>query len=208
VPASRGALRESRVASRESTGEGVVVDLAERIILDALARVAGRPDGLPLFAARAGAGLFKPSIAGKQAARRCLDAGLVRVVRRELRGKNVQEICDITDQGLAYLLEAAARLRVSGSQASDDAGRAIRVTLEAWHRCGALGDCPLPELFRRLRDALPSLTIGQFHDRLRLLHHEGAIYLHPWTGPLYELPEPAIALLVGHEIAYYASLRA
>jgi hypothetical protein len=65
----------------------------------------------------------------------------------------------------------------------------------------------LPELFRRLRDAYPSLTVGQFHDRLRLLHRGEKIYLHPWTGPLYELPEPACALLVGHEIAYYASLR-
>jgi len=29
----------------------------------------------------------------------------------------------------------------------------------------------------------------------------------PWTGPLYDLPEPHFALLVGHEVAYYASSR-
>ncbi len=39
------------------------------------------------------------------------------------------------------------------------------------------------------------------------MHQAGRIYVHPWTGPLHELPEPAYALLVGHEIAYYASLR-
>ena len=35
----------------------------------------------------------------------------------------------------------------------------------------------------------------------------GRSHLHPWTGPLYALPEPAFALLVGHEVAYYASIR-
>jgi hypothetical protein len=52
------------------------------------------------------------------------------------------------------------------------------------------------------------LTIGRFHDGLRRLHDEGQAYLHPWTGPLYAMPEPAFALLVGHEVAYYASPRA
>jgi hypothetical protein len=65
-------------------------------------------------------------------------------------------------------------------------------------------DCPLPELFRDL--PCPT-TLGLFHDSLRKLHGEGLIYLHPWTGPLYELPEPALSLLVGHEIVYYASVK-
>jgi hypothetical protein len=73
--------------------------------------------------------------------------------------------------------------------------------------CGAAEDCPLPELFRQVQAAAPSLTIGVFHDECRRRHDAGQIYLHPWTGPLYELPEPRYALLVGHEIAYYASLR-
>lgn len=64
-------------------------------------------------------------------------------------------------------------------------------------------DCPLPELYRRA--AAPS--IGAFHDALRRLHDRGAVYLHPWTGPLYAVPEPAFALLVGHGVAYYASAR-
>ena len=73
---------------------------------------------------------------------------------------------------------------------------------------GASEDCPLPELFRHARQSSPGLTIGHFHDGLRRLHERGQVYLHPWTGPLYDLPEPAYALLVGHEIAYYASIRA
>ena len=64
-------------------------------------------------------------------------------------------------------------------------------------------DCPLPHLYRTLSEQ----TIGQFHDALRQLHSQQRIYLHPWTGPLCELPEPALALLVGHEVAYYASAR-
>jgi hypothetical protein len=72
---------------------------------------------------------------------------------------------------------------------------------------GSGEDCPLPELFRLARAADPSLTAGRFHDALRRLNDDGSIYLHPWTGPLYDLPEPTYALLVGHVVAYYASRR-
>lgn len=64
-------------------------------------------------------------------------------------------------------------------------------------------DCPLPDLYRRAG----ATSVGAFHDALRTLHDRGAVYLHPWTGPLYALPEPAFALLVGHGVAYYASIR-
>ncbi len=74
--------------------------------------------------------------------------------------------------------------------------------LSQWHESG---DCPLPELFRRCSQ--DRFTIGQFHDELRRLLQEEQIYLHPWTGPLPEIPEPALALLAGHGIAYYASRR-
>lgn len=72
---------------------------------------------------------------------------------------------------------------------------------------GSGEDCPLPELFRRALVQAPSLTAGRFHDALRRLNDDGRVYLHPWTGPLYDLPEPAYALLVGHMVAYYASRR-
>ena len=83
----------------------------------------------------------------------------------------------------------------------------LRTHLAEWQSGGGTGDCPLPELYRRLRAGHPALTVGQFHDGLRQLHERQQVYLHPWTGPLYALPEPALALLVGHEVAYYASER-
>ncbi len=92
-------------------------------------------------------------------------------------------------------------------QPADDAPALLLARLSEWQASGASEDCPLPELYRRAQTALPGLTVGGFHDALRRLHEAGRIYLHPWTGPLHALPEPPFALLVGHEIAYYASLR-
>lgn len=79
--------------------------------------------------------------------------------------------------------------------------------LARWHDARPNEDCPLPELYRVAAKSSPHLSIGQFHDGLRQLHDDGRVYLHPWTGPLYELPEPPYALLVGHVVAYYASKR-
>jgi hypothetical protein len=83
---------------------------------------------------------------------------------------------------------------------------AILQSLARWEQPGASEDCPLPELFRQAQAACPGLSLGLFHDALRRQQDAGRIYLHPWTGPLYAIPEPPCALLVGHEIAYYASL--
>jgi len=87
-----------------------------------------------------------------------------------------------------------------------DLGEEIAAKLAEWAESptGITRDCPLPELYSSLNET-PSL--GEFHDALRTLHTEARLYLHPWTGPLYAMPEPACALLVGHEVAYYASLR-
>jgi hypothetical protein len=79
--------------------------------------------------------------------------------------------------------------------------------LTRWSQAGGQDDCPLPDLYRQLQADCPALTIGQFHDALRQLHASGQVWLHPWTGPMYEVPEPSFALLVGHEIAYYVSSR-
>jgi hypothetical protein len=80
----------------------------------------------------------------------------------------------------------------------------LRAHLTDW---SGAGDCPLPDLYRSLQAAHPDLTIGRFHDGLRDLHDRGQVYLHPWTGPLYAMPEPPFALLIGHEVAYYVSAR-
>jgi hypothetical protein len=83
---------------------------------------------------------------------------------------------------------------------------AILTHLDMWQAAGALDDFPLPELYDRVNRAA-TMTIGQFHDALRTLCEQKRIYLHPWTGPLYSLPHPEYALLIGHQVAYYASLR-
>jgi hypothetical protein len=80
---------------------------------------------------------------------------------------------------------------------------AVLAELTRWQHAGASEDCPLPHLFQQLSPR----SIGEFHDVLRRLHDLAKIYLHPWTGPLYDIPEPPYALLIGHEIAYYASIR-
>jgi hypothetical protein len=103
-----------------------------------------------------------------------------------------------------------AFLQETGTPPTDNSAivQAVVEQLGRWQKaCGASEDCPLPELFRQVNGRLPGLSIGQFQDVLRQLQDTDQIYLHPWTGPLYALPEPPHALLAGHEIAYYASLR-
>ena len=217
-----------------------------RLILDALSRAAAEPAGMPLFKAKAAAGLFPATPAARQAAQRCKDDGYLHIVHTAPR-----EICAITDKGRQWLVTQAsprqvledfvrlleerrqqaaelitAARNVAASVESlkstveqlrpaerpDNSGGPldlcadIQAHVEQWHDTSP-GDCPLPELFRRLREVHPDLTVGCFHDGLRDLHARGVIYLHPWTGPLYDLPEPPFALMTGHEIAYYASPR-
>ncbi len=95
----------------------------------------------------------------------------------------------------------------NGSNGSGAWKLAIIQHLRSWQQTNTLEDCPLPELLRVARRQYPSLTIGQFHDELRRLNEGEEIYLHPWTGPLYEVPEPPCALMIGHEVSYYASWR-
>jgi hypothetical protein len=110
-----------------------------------------------------------------------------------------------TEASCAALKTIAAKV-LAGGERGDPAWAAVLLAhLE--RRRAAEEDCPLPELYRVILQTEPSLSVGQFHDALRQLHDRGRVYLHPWTGPLYDLPEPPFALLVGHEVAYYASLR-
>ena len=102
---------------------------------------------------------------------------------------------------------AIAILHPPETEMASDLCAAILAQLSEWS--GAAGeDCPLPKLFQCLAESGPPPSIGEFHDSLRKLYDEKAIYLHPWTGPLYALPEPNYALLAGHNIAYYASIPA
>lgn len=243
-----------------------MADKSTQLVLEALSRAVTDPAGVPLHGTKTAPGLFAGSGPSRKAAQRCKEDGYLRLVRTEARGKAVQEICALTEKGLAYLLsqvspkqvledlvrglearkaqlgelvgaarqaqngldslktvaeKVLAKVQGTGSPAADANAlhdewerngalswtAALLAHLEQWQTSGATEDCPLPELYCKVRQAAPTLTIGRFHDGLRHLYERGQIYLHPWTGPLSELPEPPYALLVGHEIAYYASLR-
>jgi hypothetical protein len=237
-----------------------MADKSTQLLLDALTQAAAEPAGVALHASKGAPGLFGATAAAKQAAQRCKDEGYIHVVRTEMRGKTAQEVCAITEKGLAYLLQelspkqvladlvraldarqAQAGDLVAAARQSQASVEALKATVEKflhqlqkpatpvgpavsgngvdtwtgamlaylvrWEASGASEDCPLPELFRQAKQASQYVTIGQFHDSLRRLHDQEQIYLHPWTGPLYEIPEPPYALLVGHDIAYYASRR-
>jgi hypothetical protein len=102
----------------------------------------------------------------------------------------------------ASLAGSAALVAVNGKSKPAGLGEKILELLDRWQ---GTGDCPVVELYHLLGPE--PITIGQFHDELRRLLQEEQIYLHPWTGPLPEIPEPGLALLAGHGIAYYASRR-
>lgn len=89
---------------------------------------------------------------------------------------------------------------------SNDADRVVQHALGRW-QAEASEDCPLPELYRQVELVQSGLTPGLFHDALRRLHAAGRVYLHAWTGPIETMPEPVFALLIGHDVAYYASGR-
>ncbi len=82
----------------------------------------------------------------------------------------------------------------------------IFILLKEWSDSGRAGDCQLYYLYQQLSPLCPGITPGAFHDALRNLRQKKLIELHPWTGPLYEIPKPELALMAGHEIACYASL--
>jgi hypothetical protein len=241
-----------------------MADKSTQLILDALSRAVHDPDGVPLHGNKNTEGLFAATAAAKQAAQRCKDEGFLRVAGSDGNGRAAQELCAITEKGLAYLLSEANPKHVledfvrvlearqtqvetlaqntqrmqAGLESLKTAAQGILKQLHAnqpqtlpcdktsangngtapwqsaavdklahWHANTTAEDCPLPELYRHARLHHTSLTIGEFHDGLRQLHAQERIYLHPWTGPLYAMPDPPLALLIGHEIAYYASLR-
>jgi hypothetical protein len=105
---------------------------------------------------------------------------------------------------------SAARVAVSartGAGLGDRAelAEALKQHIRDWHAAQPSADIPLPGLYRALQRRFPALSVGQFHDELRRLHAAGAVRLQPWTGPLSELPEPALALLAGHAVMYFVS---
>ncbi|HEY7152467.1 MAG TPA: hypothetical protein VH575_00775 [Gemmataceae bacterium] len=133
----------------------------------------------------------------------CLKSNVEKVLQHTYRPDSSSERGGLKALFAGFLQEANSSHGAGASAAvSHDI---LLAELTRWHKSGTPEDCPLPHLYRQMPAS--SCSIGQFHDALRQLHDRGEIYLHPWTGPLYEIPEPPYALLIGHEIAYYASRR-
>jgi hypothetical protein len=61
----------------------------------------------------------------------------------------------------------------------------------------------LGEIYRTQKADGPAASLGQFHDALQDLAAAGRVRLSPWTGAMYQLPDPECCLLVGREIMGY-----
>lgn len=201
-----------------------------QLVLTALARAATQPRMQPLHGQAKAGGLFPASASGKRAAQysreqgyldesgRLQPKGLAYLIQErpprqlledfvraiEAREKQLtdlgQQICTLLSSHEEMREHLINMLKVYDQPISlpleDELLRAIR-------KWSGPQDMPLPELYRQ---AGQGHSIGQFHDALRLLVKRLEVRIQPWTGPLYALPEPELALLIGHEIGYYVSL--
>lgn len=62
----------------------------------------------------------------------------------------------------------------------------------------------LPEIYARLQASRPRLTLGQFHEGLRILHERRSIKLLPFTQHLSTIGDTRNALYLDREVMYYA----
>lgn len=74
-------------------------------------------------------------------------------------------------------------------------------------RQNALSQPNLKDVYDHLRKTQPTLTVGQFHDGLRLLQEQNRIRLTPYTMPLATLPDLLLALYLDREVKYYVDVR-
>jgi hypothetical protein len=102
--------------------------------------------------------------------------------------------------------EILKRLNSSNSKELVAVEKHIFLVLKEWSDEGRIGDCQLNYIYQKTLSLCPGITPGAFHDGLRGLSQKKLVELHPWTGPLYEIPQPELAMMSGHEIACYASL--
>lgn len=137
------------------------------------------------------------------AMKRIVAAMLPKVLTGRISESNSGYTTETAEPIQHYRVEPSHETTAVLTKAHTALAESILTRLQTWSE-SVSEDCPLPILFR---DLSCRASVGTFHDCLRELHAEGEIYLHPWTGPLYTLPEPALSLLVGHEVAYYASKR-
>jgi hypothetical protein len=139
---------------------------------------------------------------------RLLLEDLLRAIESQTETLNkIEDLCRRHGERLADQQAAlGAILAKSGVATTSTQAAAILQALVGHRQRGNPGDCSVAELFENLTSDGLILTVGQFHDTLRALREADRIRLTPWTGPLYQLPQPALALLIGHEVLYYVSL--
>ena len=64
----------------------------------------------------------------------------------------------------------------------------------------------LPRIYATLKQSRPSLTLGQFHDGLRMLRDQARIRLKPYTRALATIDDARNALFLDGEVMYYVEL--
>lgn len=207
----------------------------ESMIREGLAKAALHPDGLEIQSSKSGPGVFPSNKTGKEACIECLNQGWVRILDNGSKAQITDEgwvrlrkdpridlvlsdwlrqldtwkdqerlILQRVRENIARLdhLNAALNRLISCEDSPVDLP--IEMHLKQLSENGM--DVPLPQLLESLRTQYPKMTLGEFHDSLRRLRNGQKIHLHAWTGPPQEIPSPDVALMAGHDIAYYASL--
>lgn len=122
------------------------------------------------------------------------------------RLESIAESCLKEATRLAQQRMAVSSILARIGPASADADSLDDAVLEALQmqkRGPSQADCSVADVYATLSKQGVEASIGRFHDSLRRLREAGRLRLAPWTGPLYELPQPALALLIGHEVLYY-----
>jgi hypothetical protein len=93
----------------------------------------------------------------------------------------------------------------SAASAPDWLDEVVRLVTEQRQRDRYLPPT-LPALYATLKPTRPSLTLGQFHDGLRLLRDQGRLRLSPYTRALATIDDARNALFLDGEVMYYAEL--
>jgi hypothetical protein len=121
----------------------------------------------------------------------------------ESHGERIQRIEQLVRAELTRSVHQHAVLTRLLARLGSNVEWSLDHALFEWLQNSAKGPRSVSDVFEVMVAHIPELTIGQFHDVLRRFKGLGLIRLTPWTGPLYELTRPEIALLIGHEVLYY-----
>jgi hypothetical protein len=114
--------------------------------------------------------------------------------------KRLDEVADRVDSALR-------RAEVKAPSLAEPLGRVVPWAVDALEYLdqradgGALGSCPLPELFHAVRVRFPDLPLSAFHDGIRRLHDVRAIRL----APSDMMVEPEYAVVVDGRLMYAAN---